>query len=134
MPASGQSARSALHRDTFKIAVSALPRHWSVFEREAHVIRDKQVQVTVAVVVQETASRPPARLFVPKTDCLGYIGKRAVSAVAIKMVLTIGGEKDILKSIIVVVANADARRPTNGLHAGFFRNISEGTVAIVLIK
>src|SRR6267142_332463 len=50
------------------------------------------------------------------------------------MVLTEGSAKDVLESIVVVVAHANAARPTCLRQARFFRDIGESAIAIVLVE
>ena len=37
-----------------------------MFERQTHIVGDKQIEIAVAVIVQESATRAPARLIIPK--------------------------------------------------------------------
>ena len=43
---------------------------------------------------------------------LGYIRKRAVAPVVIKPILAVIGDEDVFESIVVVVTDADAIRPS----------------------
>ena len=104
------------------------------FEREAHVIGNEQIKVPIPVVVQETASRSPAGLIVPKAGTLGYVGKRPIAVVSIETVLAEVGAKNILESVVVVVTDANAGRPARCLQTGFLGDVGEGAVAIVLVK
>src|SRR5258708_4955876 len=134
MPACGQSSRSALDGDTFPVAIHVLAWHRRVFEGEAHIVRYEQIEVPIAVVVEETASRTPSRLLVPKTGGLGHVGKRSISVVAIETILPKIRAEDVLESVIVVVADTDSGGPSHRLQPGLFRHIGKSTVAVVLEK
>src|SRR5258708_17416634 len=134
MPACGQSSRSALDGDTFPVAIHVLAWNRRVFEGEAHIVRYEQMEVPIAVVVEETASRTPSRLLVPKTGGLGHVGKRSISVVAIETILPKIRAEDVLESVIVVVADTDSGGPSHRLQPGLFRHIGKSTVAIVLVK
>jgi len=44
------------------------------------------------------------------------------------------GDKQIFKAVVVVVANTDARRPTDVAQAGLVGDVSEGPIAIVPVQ
>src|SRR5580658_2036281 len=139
MSSGGQSTRPALNRYTFPIAIYVLARDRRVLEGEADVVRNKKIEVAIAVVVQETAPGAPpdlivARLTIPQPGGLGHLGKRSIAVVTIKTVLPKIRAKDIFKSVVVIVANANARRPPHGLQSGLFSHVDEGAVAVVLVE
>jgi len=65
---------------------------------------------------------------------LGYIRKRAVAPVVIKPILAVIGDEDVFESIVVVVTDADAIRPSGVKQAGFGGNVGEGAIAILVVK
>src|ERR1700722_12218920 len=144
MSSRGQTTRTALNRYTFPIAIYVFARDRRVLEGEAHVVRNKKIEVAIAVVVQETAPGSPSdlivprlavpRLTIPKSGGLGYVSKRSIAVVTIKTVLPKIRAKDIFKSVVVIVANANARRPAHGLQSGLFGHVGEGAVAVVLVE
>src|SRR5580693_4541569 len=109
MSSRGQSARPAFNRDTLPIAIDVLTWDRCVLERETHIIGNEKVEVPIPVVVKKTASRAPARLFVPQTGDLRHISKRAIPIVAIEPILTKVCTENIFESVVVVVANTDPR-------------------------
>src|SRR5271155_372146 len=138
MSSRGQSARSALNRDTFPVTIYVLSRHGGILERKTHVIGNEEIEMPVPIVVKKTTARSPAWLFVPliipKSGSLGDIGKRSISVVAIQPVLPEVSTEDVLESVVVVVADAHAGRPSHGLQPSLLGDIRKSTIAIVLVK
>ena len=129
-----QSDWPTFNGDTLPVAIRVLSWHRCVLEREAHVIGNEQIKVPIPVVVKETASRSPAWLIVPKAGTVGHVGKSSIAVVAIETVLPEVGTKNILESVVVVIADANAGRPARCLQASLLRDIGEGSVVIVLVK
>src|SRR5580658_5314855 len=94
--------------------------------------------MSIPVVVKKTTARSPARLIVPliapKPGSLGHIGKRSIPVIAIQPVLPEVGTEDVLESVVVVIADADTRRPSHRLQPSLLRDIRKSTVAIVLVE
>jgi len=63
-----------------------------------------------------------------------YIGERAVAIVAIELVLAVVGDEEVFKSIVVVVADADANSPACVEQPGLLRDVDECAVAIVFVE
>src|SRR5271154_3443376 len=55
MPSSWQTSRAAFDWNALPIAIRVLARGWRMFHGETDVVRDKQIQVAIAVVIQEAA-------------------------------------------------------------------------------
>src|SRR5215467_10536836 len=102
---------------------------------ESNVVGDEQIKVAIAIVVDERTARTPARRpFFPKTGLPGDIGKGTVAIIAVKAVLAEVGHEDVIESVVVIVGDAYATRPTRELQAGLFSDIGKCAVAIVLVK
>src|SRR5262249_49338691 len=128
MSSSGHSNGPTFNRDTFPVAIRVLSRNRRVFEREMHVVGNEQIEIAVAIIVNETASRSPTLLLVPKASTLGYVSKRAIAVVAIQTVLSEVSTKNVLETVVVVIADAHAGGPTRRLQTCLFRDIGKGTV------
>src|SRR5580700_3682677 len=123
MSSCGQSARATLNRNTFPVAVHVLSRHRGILEREAYVVGHEEIEMSIPVIVKKTTARPPAcligslivRVVVPKTGSLGHIGKCPIPVIAMQAVLPEVGTKDVLESVVVVIADADTGRPSYSL-------------------
>ena len=105
-----------------------------MFEGESNIVGDEQVEMAVAVVVDKAAARAPAWLIIPETHRLCHICEGTVAIVAIETVLSKIRAEKILKTIVVIVPDADSRRPPDRSQSGFFCNISKRAVAIVLVE
>src|SRR5258708_35701367 len=133
MPSCWKSARYALNRNAFPITVRVRSRDRRMFDGETDVIRNKQVKVSITVVVQEAASRPPPWLLVQETSSFCDIGESAVTIVAVQDVLSEIGTKNIFVTVVIVVPNAHAGGPTNCPEPRLFRNVCKRSVTIVLV-
>src|SRR6266849_3525267 len=133
MPSCWQPARSAFDGNAFPIAIGVLSGNRRMFERETHIVGDEQVKVPVKVVIQETASRSPSRLTVQKPSSLRHIRESSIPIIAVENILSEVAAKNIFKSVVVVVPDADSRSPTYRVQAGLFRNVSECPVTMVLV-
>lgn len=68
------------------------------------------------------------------TGTLEDVGKGAVAIVPVQLVLSPVGDEQVLVTVIVVVAHADAACPATMFKAGLVRHIGEGAVAIVPVE
>src|SRR5580698_9934809 len=104
-----QAARTTIHRYSLPVAIDVLARFRNRLEIEFNVVRNKEVEASVAIVVDERASSPPIASGVRhgKAGLLGNIGKGAVAVIAIELVLPEIGTENILPPVVVVVAHAD---------------------------
>src|ERR1700676_5180436 len=134
MASRGKPARSALHGNPFPIAIHVRSRNRRMFEGETNVVRDKQVQVSVSVVIEKAASSAPAHLVVQETSSFRHIRKSAVTIVAVKNVLPEVSAENIFKTVAIVVPDAHAASPASRMQPRLFRNVGERPVAIVLIQ
>src|SRR5215469_9578388 len=98
------------------------------------VIGDKQVDVAVAIVVNESASGAPPLLLTPQSRASRYVREGSVAIVSIKNILAKVRTENVVEAVVVVIANANPRSPTLMVKTRFFRDISERSVAIVLIQ
>jgi len=79
-----------------------------VGEVDIDVVGDEQVQQPVAVVVEKSAAGSEARGVVEEAGLGRDVGEGAVSVVAVELVLSVVGDEQVLKAIVVVIAYADA--------------------------
>src|SRR5437667_2596849 len=118
----------------FPTATTVLAGNGRMFNRKSHVVRDEQIEVAIAIVVHETAPRSPAWLITQEPGCFCYIGECAVAIVTVKNILSKPGAKDIVKSVVVVVSNADSAGPSDRVQPCLFGYVRKCPVAIVLVQ
>ncbi len=99
---------------------------------EVDVIGDKQVEMAVAVVVEEGAAGVPPCLRLQQARLLRDVGEGAVAVVAVEDVLAEVADKEVVPAIIVVIADTAALTPSCAGESGFRGDVGEGAVAIVL--
>src|SRR5437762_1182644 len=134
VPARGQAARPARHGNPQPDAAAVLAGCRSFLKGKPHVVGDEKVEMTVAIKVHETATGAPKSLLAPQSRGLGYVGEGAVAIIAVEEVLPKPRNENVVKAVVIVIANANAASPTNRAQSGFFRDICESAIAIVLVK
>ena len=103
-------------------------------EVEVDIVGDEEVEVAVAVVVDEGAAGVPADLGagLGEAGLLGDVGEGSVAVVAVKGVLAVVGNEEVVVAVVVVVADTAGLAPAGlVLEAGAFGHVCEGAVAIV---
>src|SRR5437588_9249394 len=134
MPPHRQPTRSTFDGNSFPIAVAIVPRYGRVFQRKPHVVGNEQVQMTVAVVIQKTASCSPSRPVVSPPSGLSDIRERSIAVVAVENVLSEIGAENIVKAIVVVVPDTNSACPTLAVQPRFLGDVRKISVTIVLVE
>src|SRR5207249_8106184 len=129
-----KSPRAAIHGHAFEITVGIFSRSWDLAEVENQVVGDEQIQAAVAVVVHPSATTAPTLAGMQQAGRLRYIRERAVAVVAVQDVLRPAGDKKILETVVVVVADGHAACPALAHQARFRGYIRESPVAVVFVK
>jgi hypothetical protein len=70
-----------------------------VFEGEAHIVGNEQVEMAIAIAVEKTATCAPARLLIPQAGGFGHVCERAIAIVSVETVLAIVGAKNIFEAV-----------------------------------
>src|SRR5581483_1583818 len=73
-------------------------------DRPLHIIGDHQIEFAVAVVIHP-GSTGGKFIRTPKAGCLGYVAECAVAVVVKQMTLPKRGNKNVVVSVIVIIAN-----------------------------
>src|ERR1019366_2771674 len=104
----GQTVGTAIDRHVFSIAVGHRKRGSGRSDQvDFQIIRDKEVQQPVPVVVHKSAAAAESRLGVQQAGLLRHIGESAIAVISIQAILAVITEKEILEAIVVVVSNAN---------------------------
>jgi hypothetical protein len=133
MAAKGQATGTTVDRDALPIAVSARTGAGYVIEIELEIVRDEQVEMAIAIVIEEGAAGTPSGFGVDETRFASDIFKGTVSQIAVELVLPEVSAEEVVVAVVVIVTDADSIGPSNGFESCLLCNIGEGTVAIVLI-
>ena len=120
-----------------------MPFHWQIshvieVERlvgiELDEVADEEIEMAVAVVIEESAARAPAAFLLVEAGLPRDIGKRSVAVVVEEDVVAPEGAEQVVPAVVVVVAHADAGLPAAATNAGFLRDIGECAVAVVFVE
>ncbi len=106
-----QSTRSAIDGNTLPITGGIFARGRHLGEIEIQVVRNEQIQVAIAIVIDPCAAGRIAASIVKQARLFRYVGEGSVSIVAEEDVLPPTGNKKIVESIVVVIAHGHAARP-----------------------
>src|SRR5581483_3362210 len=94
--------------------------------------------MTVAVVIEERASGIPTfqASVCPRSDSgfFGDIGKCSVAVVVIKGAIAPVGDKQVVVTVVIVIAYANALPPAGARKTGLDSDIRKSTVSIVLVE
>src|SRR5258706_3087319 len=90
--------------------------------------------MAVAVIVHKAAAGTPVLFLTPQSGLFGHIRKSAIDFITVENVLSKTCTENIVKSVVVIVAHANAARPTRRMQSRFLRNIGESAVSIVFVK
>src|SRR6266571_1835847 len=90
--------------------------------------------MAVPVVVDESAARVPAFAGAGDARFLADVRERAVAVVVVQHVFAKVGYEEIVKAIVVVIADAHSLAPAGMEEASFGGDIRESSIAIVFEK
>src|SRR5258708_330241 len=127
-------AGTTVHLHVLEHAVRILTRLWHMTLIEIEVVRNKQIELAIPVVVDPGAARAPTGPVRAQSGFPGYVGKSAVPIVVIEDVLAPVSDEQILKPIVIVVANTNSGRPTCAEQARFRGYVGEGAVPIIFVE
>ena len=78
---------------------------------ELDVIADEEIEMAVAIVVEEGAAGAPAHAFVVNAGLASDVGECAVAVVVKQNVVSPEAAEQIVPAVVVVVADANAGLP-----------------------
>ncbi len=98
--------------NTIPDASGSLARRRRMGEVEVHVVGDGEVQLAVAVVIDEGTAGAP--LFSCSSDAglLGYLFEGAIALVMEETVFAVAGDVEVVESVVVIVPDADTLAPS----------------------
>ena len=134
-------AGTAVHVHVLERTVYILTRLWRTTLIEIEVVRNKQIELAIPVVVDPGAARAPTGPVRAQSGFPGYVGKSAVPIIVVEDVLAPVRDEQILKPIVIVVEECaatphgfddivfavDAAVNGGGVQAGRLRHIGESS-------
>ena len=129
-----ETARAAHDWNAFPLTGGGFVGRGRLCGIKLDVIADEKVEMAVAIIVEECAACAPAHMLVIDAGLASDIGEGAVTVVVKKDVVSPETAEEIVPSVIVVVADADARLPAGAREAGLCGDIGKCSVAIVLVQ
>ena len=103
-----QSAGAALHINSTILAVGRFAEAGKIIEVKIDIIRDHQVEETIAIVIAKRGAGGPAS--VGNAGLGGHVGESAVAVVVVKNVATEAGHVKIGPAVVVVVTDCSTHR------------------------
>ena len=128
----GQTSGTALHRYALVLAQFALAKLWQLIEVESDVVGDEEIEVTIAIVIDESCARRPSRI--ANLGLLCNIAESSIAVIFEEMIRPYAGDIKIVEAVVVIIRDRYAHAPADVTHPSFVRNISETTVAIVMVE
>ena len=128
-----ESARPAHHRHTLPHA------RWPISESrrrgkiKVHVVRDHQIEMAVAIIINPRASRTPGLPRARHTRFFRDLGEHAV-LVVVQAVLPVVSDVKIFPPVVVVIADANPLPPARRAQTSLDRDIGKRPVMIVAIE
>jgi len=74
---------------------------------EIEVMGDEQIEMAVAVVIDERTTRSPSTLPVEESCVLGDIAEGPVAIIVIQDILSPVRDENVVKAVVIVIGNAD---------------------------
>src|SRR5713101_4885242 len=127
-------AGTTVHWNVLEQTVCILTRLWRTILIEIEVVRNKQIEPAIPVVVDPGAARAPTRPVRAQSGFPGYVGKGAIPIVVVEDVLAPVSDEQILKPIVIVVTDTNSGRPTCAEQARFRGYVGERAVPIILVE
>src|SRR4029077_2524990 len=100
---------------------------------EVDIVNDYQVEMSVAVIVDEGATCAPARRG-EQTAFFGLVAKRAIPLVPVQDILSPLGDEHVGVAVIIDVTRTDALAPPGTRDSRFFGDIFELQATQVVIE
>src|ERR1700691_571822 len=100
-----------------------------------HIVHDEKVQQPIIINVHPGAADRPQRpvllVGLGQARFSGYVGERSIAVVVIEGVAMNSGNKNVVKAVVVVIADGHADVISGARESGLFGHIGKRTVAVV---
>jgi hypothetical protein len=129
-----KTSSAIVHRNSLPVTRGVPSRLRYGLEVEDQVVGDDQVEFPIAVIIDAGATRFPSALRLNESGPARYVRESSIAVVTIQDVLTPVSDEQVVKAVIVVVADGDAEGPVLAEQSGLFCYVGERTVAVVVIE
>ncbi len=129
-----QAARAAHDGNTLPHAGRPLARRKSGGRIKVDVVGHDQIELAVAIIVDEGAARAPGFAAARDMRFFADVGERAIAIVVVENVFAVVRNIQIFEAVVVVIAHAHALTPTGVGQAGSCGDIGERAVVIVAVE
>src|SRR5580704_3194333 len=103
-----------------------------IVEIPFQIAQNYKVEESVTIQIHPgRAGRPPAS---PDTSFLGYICEGAITIVAVKFIAAVSRYVEILKTVVIVIANSNAHSIAGSLQASLHGHILKRSVRLLAVK
>ena len=116
------------------MAIIAAARFRRLTQIQIDIVCDKEIKITVAVIIQKSAAGAVAGARDRQLSLFGNILKCPIAFIAVQHVMAVIGNEKIRLAVIIVVADAHALRPSFAAESGLGRDVSKMPVSLVVIK
>src|SRR5271170_4489058 len=104
----------------------------NIVEIPLHITRNDQVKPSVVVVVHPGGTGHPTRAGNARRG--GHVRESTVTIVVVKRTASVSGYVEVFESVVVVVANRNARGIAESRKARLLRHIFEGSIGFLMIE
>ena len=130
----GQPLRAAYDHDSFPLAVLAASGLWCLTQIEVDIVRDEDIQVAVAIVVDKRTARSPARAGDRQAGGPGDIREFSATHVPVEAVVAVVRDQKVRMTVVIEIAHAGGLRPTGTRQSGLLTDFGKVTFAIVAVE
>ena len=100
-----------------------------------HIIYDQQIEQSVAIIIHPGCSHSPQPSVLGvrarQSSAFRDVGERPVSVIVVEGVAAYAGYENVLKAVVIVIADGHADVETLASQASLFRHVSKSAIAIV---
>src|SRR4051812_34744273 len=127
-----ETAGAAQRRLAVQLAIGIAAGSGIQSRVKLYIVRNEQVQKSIAVVINETAPGIPSGVRTKQASLERYIAKAALSEISVERILAPVSDEQIVESIVIEISHAAALTPAGPHEPGSGSHIGKGAVAIVM--
>ena len=121
----GQPARAAYDHNPLPLAALAAAGLRSFVQIEVDVVRDENIEVAVAVVIDKRAAGPPARAGDGKARGLGDIRESSSAQIPVETIVAVVSDQKVRMPVVVEIAYTGGLRPAGPRQPGLLTHFGK---------